>query len=99
MWGPPAEPNGVITGYQLRYSGLLTRTVSKLPSESYHVVTDNNIRNLGSNIRVSVSMQFQYVYLQNSFQLIQVRARTSAGPGPYSFSIPYAGTCIHNTQV
>ncbi len=55
MWGPPAEPNGVITGYQLRFSGFFTRTVNKLPSESYHVVTDDNIRNLGSNIQVSVS--------------------------------------------
>ncbi len=52
MWGPPAEPNGVITGYQLRFSGSFNRTVNKLPSESYHVVTDDNIRNLTSNIQV-----------------------------------------------
>ena len=57
MWGPPAVPNGVITGYQLRFSGSFTNsTVNKLPSESYHVVTDDNIRNLGSNIQVSVSI-------------------------------------------
>ncbi len=55
VWGPPAEPNGVITGYQLRFSGSFNRTVNKLPSESYHVVTDDNIRNLGSNIQVSVN--------------------------------------------
>ena len=63
MWGPPAEPNGVITVYQLRFSGSLTRTVNKLPSESYHVVTDDNIRNLGSNIRVSVSITIHYTYM------------------------------------
>ncbi len=58
MWGPPAVPNGVITGYQLRFSASITRTstVNKFPSESYHVVTDDNIRNLGSNIQVSVSI-------------------------------------------
>ncbi len=56
MWGPPAVPNGVIAGYQLRFSGSLIRTVDKLPSESYHVVTENNIRNLGSIIQVSVSI-------------------------------------------
>ena len=54
MWGPPAEPNGVITGYQLRFSGSFTRTVNKLLCEKYHVVTDDNIRSLGSNIQVSV---------------------------------------------
>ncbi len=55
MWGPPAEPNGVITGYQLRFSGSFTRTINKLPSESHHVVTEDNI-NLGSNtIQVLVS--------------------------------------------
>ena len=54
MWGPPAESNAVITGYQLKFFGLSSRTVNKLPTESYHVVTDNDIRNLGSDIRVSV---------------------------------------------
>ena len=44
MWGPPAEPSGVISGYELRFSGSFTRTVNKLPSESYHVVTGDNIR-------------------------------------------------------
>ena len=93
VWGPPAEPNGVITGYQLRFSGSSTRTVNKLPSESYHVVTDDNIRNLGSNIQVSVSTTILYIimYLHKSFQLFQVRARTSAGPGSYSSSIQYTG--------
>ncbi len=58
VWGPPAEPNGVITGYQLRLSGSsnLMITVNKFPSESYHVVTDNNIGDLGINIQVSVSI-------------------------------------------
>ena len=48
MWGPPAVPNGDIAGYQLRFSGFFTRTVYKLPSESYH---DDIIRNLGSVIK------------------------------------------------
>ncbi len=89
VWGPPAEPNGVITGYQLRFSGSFTRTVNKLPSESYHVVTDDNIRNLGSNIQVSVSTRILYVCLAE-FNF-QVRARTSAGPGTYSSLIQYTG--------
>ena len=63
VWGPPAEPNGVITGYQLRFSGSFNRTVNKLPSESYHVVTDDNIRNLGSNIQVSVN-NYNFMYLK-----------------------------------
>ena len=88
MWGPPAEPNGVITGYQLRFSGSFTRSVNKLPSESYHAVTDDNIRNLGSNIQVLVSILHINIILA---VLFQVRASTSAGYGPYSTSIPYTG--------
>ncbi len=89
VWGLPAEPNGVITGYQLRFSGSFNRTstVSKLPSESYHVVTDNNIRNLGSNIQVNY---YNFV-LAVLILLLQVRARTSAGYGLFSNSIPYTG--------
>ena len=54
MWGPPAEPNGVITGYQLRFSGSFDQTVKKLPFESFHVVTEYNIRNLSSNLQVKM---------------------------------------------
>ncbi len=54
MWGPPAEPNGVITGYQLRFSGSFDRTVNKFPFESFHVVTEYNIRNLSSNVQVKI---------------------------------------------
>ena len=54
MWGPPAEPNGVITGYQLRFSGSFNRTVNKLPFESFHIVTEYNIRNLSSNVQVKI---------------------------------------------
>ncbi len=86
MWGPPAEPNGVITGYRLRFSRSLSRTstINKLPYESYHVVTDNNI---GSSIQVNY---YNFV-LAVLILLLQVRARTSAGYGPYSNSIPYTG--------
>ncbi len=56
MWGPPEQSNGIITGYQLRFtdSNPQTTTVNKEPSDSYHVVTSNNIRNLGINIQVQV---------------------------------------------
>ena len=56
VWGPPVEPNGEIAGYQVRFIGTLsrTRTVSKTPTESYHVVRDSDTRNLGSIIQVQV---------------------------------------------
>ena len=56
VWGPPVEPNGEITGYQVRFIGTFSRnqTVSKTPTENYHVVTDGNTRNLGSTIQVQV---------------------------------------------
>ena len=50
MWGPPAEPNGVITGYQLSFS----ESFPVNATESYHVVTEDNIRNLRDNIPVKV---------------------------------------------
>ena len=57
VWGPPAESNGVITGYEVRFSGTTpgSRTVSKGPSENYHVVTSDNILNLVGTIRVQVT--------------------------------------------
>ena len=59
VWGPPDEPNGVITGYQVIFSGSIPsrqpRTVFKEPTESYHVVTDQeDTSNLGSSIQVKV---------------------------------------------
>ena len=43
VWGPPAEPNGEITGYQVKFIGTPSGnlTVFKAPTESYHVVSVN----------------------------------------------------------
>ena len=56
VWGPPIEPNGVITGYQVRLTGTFSRTqtVTKGPHESYHVISDSDTRNFGSPIQVQV---------------------------------------------
>ena len=57
VWGPPAEPNGVIVGYEVRFSsGTRFRPpVSKAPFESYHVVTGSDISGLGQTISVQVT--------------------------------------------
>ena len=56
VWGPPVEPNGEITGYQVRFIGTFSRTqtVIKGPHESYHVLSDGDTSNLGSTIQVQV---------------------------------------------
>ena len=55
--------NGEITGYQVRFIGIFsrTRTVSKGPTEMYHVVTDSDTRNLGSTIQVQVILILAYI--------------------------------------
>ncbi len=62
VWGPPEQSNGIITGYQLRFTDSNPQTtadpVNKEPSESYHVGTDDNIRNLVDNIQVQVCLVF-----------------------------------------
>ncbi len=62
VWGPPALSNGVLTGYQLRFTDSFspTTTVNKLASESYHVVTSGN---LGNNIQVQVHSNVIAQYL------------------------------------
>ena len=57
VWGPPAQTNGVITRYEVRFSGTISgsRTVSKGPSENYHAVTGDNILNLVGTIHVQVN--------------------------------------------
>ena len=56
VWNPPVEPNGVITGYQVRFIGTFsrTRTVTKAPHETYHVISDSDTSNLGDTIQVQV---------------------------------------------
>ncbi len=62
VWGPPEQSNGVITGYQLRFTDSFspTTTVNKLASESYHVVTSGN---RGNNIQVQVHSHVIVQYL------------------------------------
>ena len=57
VWGPPVRPNGEIAGYQVRFIGTFsrTRTVSKAPTETYHVVTISD-SSLGSTIQVQVML-------------------------------------------
>ncbi len=66
MWGSPEQSNGIIIGYQLRFidtsSPPITSTVDKLVSESFHIVTDNDIRSLGSNIQVQVLFMVYNIY-------------------------------------
>ena len=55
VWGSPEKSNGIITGYQLRFTGSFnSHTVNKLASDSFHIVTSNDIRIIGTNIRVQV---------------------------------------------
>ena len=56
VWGPPAHPNGDITRYDVRFcdSSQCLDIIAKKPSESYHIVSDDYIADLGSNIRVQV---------------------------------------------
>ena len=56
VWGPPANPNGDITGYDVRFldSSPPQDTIPKQPTESYHIVSDGDITGLGNNIRVQV---------------------------------------------
>ncbi len=104
MWSPPALSNGVITGYQLRFTDSFSRTttVNKLASESYHVVVSDNVRILDNNIQVLVRgivvpvCMLYDIYLPVDIiigLLLQVKARTSAGYGSYSAAIPYTGEC------
>ncbi|XP_064385046.1 sushi, von Willebrand factor type A, EGF and pentraxin domain-containing protein 1-like isoform X2 [Halichondria panicea] len=68
VWGPPQNPNGIITGYEVKFSGSLSGSVSvgKEASESYHIISDTDLSRLQGTIQV------------------QVRAKTRAGFGDYS---------------
>ena len=56
VWDPSDEANGEIVGYQVRLIGSFsrTRTVSKGPTEIYHIVRDSDTRNLGRTIQIQV---------------------------------------------
>ena len=52
VWGPPAEPNGVILGYNVSFydsSSKPKRIIPKGPSDSYHLVTNSDIAGLDSS--------------------------------------------------
>ena len=57
MWGPPQNPNGIITGYEVKFSGSLSGSVSvgKEASESYHIISDTDLSRLQGTIQVQVS--------------------------------------------
>lgn len=57
VWGIPEQPNGAITGYDVRFFTQFKEMplISKEPFESYHIVTNDDITGLGSNISVQVS--------------------------------------------
>ncbi len=55
VWGPPKNPNGIITGYEVKFSGSLSGSeiVNKEASESYHIISD--LSRLEGTIQVQVS--------------------------------------------
>ena len=57
VWGPPENPNGNITGYEIKFSGSLSgsQSVTKKASESYHVTSDTDLSLLEGTIKVEVS--------------------------------------------
>ena len=67
VWGPPAEPNGVILGYNVRFfdsSSKPKRIIPKGPSDSYHLVTNSDIAGLDSS---SIIVQVIYILLKALF--------------------------------
>ncbi len=54
VWGPPKNPNGIITGYEVKFSGSSgSENVNKEASESYHIISD--LSHLQGSIQVQVS--------------------------------------------
>ena len=62
VWGPPAETNGIITGYDVRLfdSSRTNPIIPKGPSDSYHHVVDSDIAGLVSSTKM---VQVQFVAL------------------------------------
>ena len=57
VWGPPKNPNGIITGYKVKFSGSLSgsESVGKEASESYHVISDTDLSRLEGTVKIEVS--------------------------------------------
>ncbi len=56
VWGPPQNPNGIITGYEVKFSGSSgSESVNKEASESYHIISDTDLSRLQGSIEVEVS--------------------------------------------
>ena len=70
MWGAPAKPNGNIVGFDVRFSGPSdSQTIPKKPSENYHIVTDSDLSNLGSDIKIQVCLLASSLRLVSLFFL------------------------------
>ena len=61
VWGPPAEPSGVITGYEVTFQGTSnsSRTVFE-PLYHYHIITSNDTSGLEGEIQVQVIRMLSY---------------------------------------
>ena len=73
-WLPPSTPNGVLSSYELQYTGV--SSVNPVPS-SFHQTQHLNISYPGISFLLSDLVSY-------SNYSISVRAFTSAGPGEYS---------------
>ena len=60
VWGPPAEPNGVITGYDVRFSDT-SKLNPIIPNfATYHIVSDSDVTGLDkSNTLVRVRIMLE----------------------------------------
>ena len=57
VWGPPENPNGIITGYEIKFSGSTSgsQNEKKEASESYHIISGTDLSSLEGTIKVEVS--------------------------------------------
>ena len=57
VWNPPEEPNGVITGYRLRFTrSSTTRTVTTNNDQTYYVIQSSDIPWTSGSFSVTVSI-------------------------------------------
>ena len=63
VWNPPEEPNGVITGYTLRFTrSSTTRTVTTNNDQTYYVIQSGDIPGTSGFFSVTVSILLAFVY-------------------------------------
>ena len=57
VWNPPEEPNGVITGYRLRFTrSSTTRTITTNNDQTYYVIQSSDIPWTSGSFSVTVSI-------------------------------------------